>query len=291
MEPNIPILWPFAPSDLVAAADSGDGGVSWDLEPPAKCGRAVCYDGCGRPASVCLCPFLPPSPLPTSTKIFVLQHPHELRHPLATASLLPRCLLNTTSLTGRRLRPNLSSLLDSPTSTLLYLFPSSDPTTDLSLRREIKDAGEVVLVVFDGTWRHAKEMLGASKVFLGEREAVQVSLGVVEEEEEGESVYESEFVLRKEPAKGCVSTMEAVARALRLLEPDEVAGAAAERALLEVLKAMVRFQARHLMPVEKRNKLKKKKKHNKRENEGLEATMISSLDESNNCLQPVRLNY
>lgn len=68
-------------------------------------------------------------------------------------------------------------------------------------------------------------------------------------------MFDSELILRKEPFRGCVSTMEAAARALRFLEPN---GPEIESRLLNVLREMVKFQASHLKPMKPRPKLLKK---------------------------------
>jgi hypothetical protein len=65
-------------------------------------------------------------------------------------------------------------------------------------------------------------------------------------------VYDSELILRKEPFGGYVSTMEAVARALRVLEPN---GVEIEASLIWILREMVRWQAGFLKPVNSRPKL------------------------------------
>jgi hypothetical protein len=77
---------------------------------------------------------------------------------------------------------------------------------------------------------------------------------------DGDSMFEGELVVKKEPHKGCVSTMEAVARALRLLEP-EGRGEEIEETMVGVLRAMVAFQAEHLQhrPMKPRVKMRKKK--------------------------------
>ncbi|XP_008786909.2 tRNA-uridine aminocarboxypropyltransferase 2 [Phoenix dactylifera] len=245
-------------------------------EAPATKGRAVCWDGCGRPSSVCVCDHLPPCPIPTATRVVVLHHPHELRRKLATLPLLSKCLHNLYLVPGRRLRlgssPLLDSLYRSPSSPTeaLFLFPSSDPASpaaDLgawAAETPPADRRNPVLIVFDGTWREAKEMVAASLPFLSQF-AVRVSLGC-DEGKEGESTFESDLVLRKEPFLGCVSTMEAVARALRVLEPDG-AGAEVEARLLAVLRAMVGFQASNLKPMKPRPRLLKKKEIKKKSNE------------------------
>jgi len=78
-----------------------------------------------------------------------------------------------------------------------------------------------------------------------------------DEKVSGGSIYDSELILRKEPFGGCVSTMEAVARALRVLEPN---GIQIEASLIRILKEMVRLQAGFLKPMNPRPKLLKMKK-------------------------------
>ncbi|RWW49577.1 hypothetical protein BHE74_00044229 [Ensete ventricosum] len=111
----------------------------------------------------------------------------------------------------------------------VFLFPGG---RDLGFLAADAAGPPSVLLVFDGTWRQAKELVAASLPFL-EQFATRVTLGGCEPGMEGPSTFESELVLRREPFKGCVSTMEAVARALRLLEPDGN-GAEVEAALLSL---------------------------------------------------------
>ncbi|KAL6905649.1 hypothetical protein ACP4OV_003250 [Aristida adscensionis] len=241
------------------AAGAGAGGPS---------GRAICHAGCGRPSRVCLCPHLPPSPLPTSTTVVILHHPHALRrNPLSTLPLLARSLSNLHLLPGRRLLPSSTPLLPPPPpSPVLLLYPSPGAADLAAWCRSAPPAARAstTLLLLDGTWRQAKEMLAASLPFLSPF-AVPVALPV-DSAVDGDSMFESELVVRKEPHKGCVSTMEAVARALRLLEP-EGRGAEVEEAMVRVLRAMVAFQAEHLQhrTVKPRVKMRKKKEIKKEE--------------------------
>ncbi|KAF7148282.1 hypothetical protein RHSIM_Rhsim03G0023900 [Rhododendron simsii] len=82
-----------------------------------------------------------------------------------------------------------------------------------------------VLIAFDGTWKLTKEM---------------------------------------EPFSGCMSTMEAIARALCVLDPH---GVEIEGRLVEVLRAMVRFQACYLKPLKPRPKLLKRGKEDEKKNQ------------------------
>lgn len=85
--------------------------------------------------------------------------------------------------------------------------------------------------------------------------ATRVCLGF-DESAAGGSIYDSELVLRKEPFRGCVTTMEAVARTLAVVEPN---GPEIEDRLVGVLMEMVRLQAGFLKPIKPRPMLAKKK--------------------------------
>lgn len=129
-----------------------------------------------------------------------------------------------------------------------------------TLVKESSDLLIEVLIAFDGTWSHAKEMVAASVDFLS-KFAVRVCLEC-DESVDGKSIYDSELILRKEPYLGCVSTAEAVARALSVIEADGV-GSEAERQVVGALGQMVKLQKRFLKDnVAHRPKLKKKGKTN-----------------------------
>ncbi|XWS59112.1 hypothetical protein CRYUN_Cryun08bG0094300 [Craigia yunnanensis] len=253
------------PEDLINATTATKSPPLSTLTPQR---RQLCTH-CDRPLPVCLCHALPPTPLPTKTKILIIRHPHESRHKLNTTPLLSKTLLNTTTISSRRLLPNHLSNQSPPA---IYLFPPSPSTPAITLS-QLKSTNllnyqttPLLLIVFDATWKHAKEMVrageGALKGF-----AVRVCLDGVDESVVGGSIYDNELVLRKEPFGGCVSTLEAVARCLGVIEPngDEVQGV-----LIGVLREMVRLQSGFLKPVKPRPKMLKKSKHKEEENNELD---------------------
>lgn len=264
-----------------------EAAVAGGASPESASGsRRICSGRCRRPIPVCICAALPPEPIPTATHLLLLRHPHELRHRLSTAPALPLCLRRCETVAGRRLRPGSSPALDtlaaappSPFPRALFLFPSIPPHLPAARLADFAESAQgkaargkgLVLVVFDGTWSHAKEMVRASRGFLGGF-AAQVSLGF-DPSADGGSIFDDELVLRKEPFRGCVSTVEAVARALRLLEPD---GAEVEDRLLGVLRTMVRLQAGYLKPMKPRPRLEKKGKEREREEEEEEGNVDTS---------------
>uniref|UniRef100_A0A7N0TPG5 tRNA-uridine aminocarboxypropyltransferase n=1 Tax=Kalanchoe fedtschenkoi TaxID=63787 RepID=A0A7N0TPG5_KALFE len=235
----------------------------------ASSGRSICGK-CNRPSSVCICSALPDTLIDTATKIIIVQHPHQLQNPLCTVPILTNTLRNATVIVARRLRLGVSPLLDSlyhtqSQSKAAYLFPptkqsSSTPLSDL--RNACPLPRFEVLIAFDGTWNHAREMVAASMEFLSAF-SVRVCLEC-DERAEGKSMYESELILRKEPYQGCVSTAEAVARVLGVIEPG---GMETESQLVHALGQMVKLQKGFLnKPAHRRPKLEKKNKKGKTEN-------------------------
>ncbi|KAG2238166.1 hypothetical protein Bca4012_035017 [Brassica carinata] len=233
--------------------------------------RQIC-SSCDRPKPICICHVIPSEPIPTNTEILILHHPHESRHKLNTTHLLVKSLTNVTRIPGRRLRHHhITSSLPQPSHTI-YLFPPSPSSPAVtvsefikSLNLEISDSPPVRMIVFDATWKHAKEMVKASEEVLREAGAVRVCLDAgIDESVSGGSIYDSELLLRMEPVGGCVSTAEAVARCLGALEVD---GVEIERKLIGVLKEMVRLQSEFLKPMRPRPKLLKKRLQNQQEEE------------------------
>ncbi|XP_026426023.1 DTW domain-containing protein 2-like [Papaver somniferum] len=240
--------------------------------------RDICRNGCDRPANVCLCKELPGKPFLTYTKIIILHHPHEVHHKLATVPILTKSLQNCEILIGRRLRSGRSPILDSLHEAsvrdpalphkAIYLFPGTDSSPAIDLNDWVGstigggglDGAEIrALIVFDGTWKHAKEMVKSSLPYLS-KFATRVCLKY-DVEVDGETIFNSELVLRKEPFSGCMSTIEAVARSLKVLEENNN-GIEIEGKLISILKSMVKFQSSHVMKknIKPRPMLKKQNK-------------------------------
>ena len=150
----------------------------------------------------CVCADL--KPVPSATRVVLLQHPREARLAICSAWLTRLALENAELHRGVRFdeHPRVRELVAAPGTALLYPGPGSVP------------AGEVapppkVLVVIDGTWLQADRMLRDNP-----RLAALPRVGLVHDRESG---YAG---LRREPAPGHLSTIEAVALALGALERD-----------------------------------------------------------------------
>lgn len=99
------------------------------------------------------------------------------------------------------------------------------PDVDLDVRIE-------TLVAIDGTWAQAKNIFRCTPALHTARR-VCFSSGV-----------NGEYTFRREPQQHCLSTLESLAHALPLLEPEAHVGAKARQALLTAFRCLVQNQLR-----------------------------------------------
>jgi hypothetical protein len=182
--------------------------------------RTMCYR-CHKPGVVCVCGRI--EPVHNRTGIVILQHEKERFHPVGTARFA--CL----GLTRSRLivlrpgeREGLNPPLEFPPgSGLLFPGPQAHDLQGLSPDRRPEH-----LVVLDGTWRHARALLRSTPELVAlPRFALQPATP-------------SAYRIRREPRPECLSTIESIVAALRILEP-ETRGL---DALIDVFHSMVEQQ-------------------------------------------------
>ncbi len=162
--------------------------------------RPVCY-GCFRPAALCYCDHT--SRLENRTHVTVVQHPREQFHPLGTARIVARCLDNVEVVVAHPgwARAGAAQLFP-PDAALLY--PGSGARELASIPASERPRA---LVVLDGTWHHARTLYRDHPVL----QALPLVSFV--------PARPTEYRVRREPKAEYVSTVEAVATALELLEP------------------------------------------------------------------------
>jgi DTW domain-containing protein YfiP len=164
--------------------------------------RPLCH-ACGRALVTCFCDRI--TVLPTRTRILLLQHPRERRVAIGTARMAQLAL------PGSRLRVGIDFAADPEVMAALarspatyVLFPGSEATPVEQLPR---DRG-VTLIVLDGTWWQARKLLKLNPAI--------ARLPRVAFSPRHPSVYK----IRRQPAAFCVSTIEALAEVLKVLEPE-----------------------------------------------------------------------
>lgn len=169
-------------------------------EPHGVEPRPVCYT-CFRPAALCYCDHT--SRLDNRTHVTVVQHPREQFHPLGTARIVARCLSNVELVVAHPgwARGGAAELF--PAGAAL-LYPGHGARELASIPANERPRA---LVVLDGTWHHARTLYRDHAVL---RELPLVSFV---------PPNPTEYRVRREPKAEYVSTVEAVATALELLEP------------------------------------------------------------------------
>lgn len=176
---------------------------------------------CQMHATLCICDLVPR--LATRTRLTLLIHYREARKPTNTGLLAARCLAGSeVRIVGARdAQPELRPL-HGPKEKVLLLYPGDDA---VPIGQYVGSPVPLVLVVPDGNWRQAGKM---RRRIAGLADAACVTLP---------DMGATSYHLRAEPRAGGLATLEAIARALRILEGDR--GPAIEAALLAVFRVMV----------------------------------------------------
>ncbi len=136
----------------------------------------------------------------------VLQHPRERDVAIGTARMAKLCLPNAELHVGLSFedRPDVVRVLADPARPACLLYPGPD-AIDLA---DSPPQGPRTLVVLDGTWAHSRKLLQANpRVAALPRYAF-------------EPARPSEYRIRREPRATYVSTIEALASVLGVLEGD-----------------------------------------------------------------------
>jgi len=151
--------------------------------------RESCHH-CERPARVCICDSLPAVRLCPATLVLCWQHPAEAKRPLTsqTAQILKLCLASGCFgvATGRYFsclgRSPLWDRIQHERRRVLILWPTPEAPTVGDVILQSPADTKFALVVVDGTWKEAREMMqkgdfgeGVTAVTLGEADTEGVS--------------------------------------------------------------------------------------------------------------------
>lgn len=164
-----------------------------------------CY-GCLRPRVDCFCEEIPR--IANQTNILILQHRRERRHRFNTVRITERALLNSHVMIGYTEEFASAKLPIQSGAGLLYPGPTSRCLTDVVADELTTPPTQ--LVILDGTWHHTKTFLRDIAVL---RALPRFSLA---------PAAPSRYRIREEPNQQSLSTLEATAAALEILEPSTV---------------------------------------------------------------------
>jgi len=187
---------------------------------------------------MCLCADLPT--VPTATRIIVLQHPHEQRHPFGTARFVRLCMPDAEVHVAHGGNDEvLHCPIDVPPGTAV-LYPHAD-AEDLETMAE--DELPPALLVLDGTWGHAKTLYRHNP-WLQQLRHVRLT-----------PREPSRYRIRKEPQEDYISTLEAIVAALRITEP---ANTRVEE-LLVAFDRMIDQQIAHVATAERQHRTRRER--------------------------------
>jgi DTW domain-containing protein len=174
---------------------------------------------CRMLGGLCVCALIPTPRIETRTRLVLIIHRYEDRKPTNTGRLAAECLANSEIIVRGHESAPTPPFLCAPETQPVFLFPyeGSTPLGELAL-----SARPVTLIVPDGNWRQASKVRNRVP---GLRDIPCVSLPAG-----APSIYR----LRAEAHETGLATIEAIARAMGLLEGDHV-----QRALELVFRAMV----------------------------------------------------
>lgn len=162
--------------------------------------REECYR-CFRAASVCICDRVPK--IDNQTKIVVLQHHRELLHPIGTARIARLGFEKQEVRVARRHHKLAVPAYQKPKTALLYPHAQARNLDQLEPNEHPEH-----LIVLDGTWAQASSMYRANP-WLHELPHLLIRPS-----------HESNYRIRRQPKEGCLSTIEALVQALRVMEPE-----------------------------------------------------------------------
>lgn len=172
-------------------------------------------DRCGaclQPDFSCYCQWL--QPFDPKIQFVILIHPIEVRRRIATGRMAHMSLMNSRLISGHNYTNNteLNRILDDPENHCMMLYPGrlSKNLTPMSAQERfdiIPDNKRLTLLVIDGTWSTARKMVHLSQNI---KSLPRICFS---------PDTPSNFRVRKQPRRECVSTIEAIHHTLDLIGP------------------------------------------------------------------------
>lgn len=157
--------------------------------------RPTCFS-CFRPQTHCVCNLV--EPFEAHTNLLLLQHPNERWKYYSTAKLVARAIKNSRLVRGVSFpEPELAALVNKPQTYLLYPRPGAIDCSTICL-----DSSSTV-VVLDGTWDEAAKILFRNPLL---KSLPCLSFA---------TSLESSYRIRKQPKRGCLSTVESISYLLK----------------------------------------------------------------------------
>jgi len=196
--------------------------------------RRLCFI-CYKSEKACFCSEI--LPFETRTEVVLLMHPKEAKkEKVGTGRLTKACLKNAKLLVGINFdqHPELQKLLQDPARQVFLLYPGEESTNldRQTINPKLLPSDKIpVVLILDGTWACAKTMMRESSCL---HHLPRLSF---------ENTVESRFIIKQQPAKYCLSTIESVHALLHRLDHWGIEKLGGQHQLLiTVLERLVRYQ-------------------------------------------------
>jgi len=189
---------------------------------------------CLRSKKACLCSHL--KPFETRFEFVILMHPKEAKkQTVGTGRYTHLSLTNSRIIVGENFdnNPEVQKILSDKTIQPFLLYPGENAVNVSTEKLNLGTyTGEKPLVfILDGTWPCAKSMMRDSKTL---HKIPRISF---------DSNIESKFVIKHQPAKFCLSTIESVYLLIQALENQGIEESKEKsESLLKMLEEIVKFQ-------------------------------------------------
>ena len=186
--------------------------------------RKICPN-CQRPLPVCYCSAL--VQVANTTRVLIIQHPLEQKHPFNTGRMAHLCLSNSEFIVAEVLSATqLASILKTPSALLYPSLPWLPDTPELepAVHSNIQQ-----LIVIDATWNKSKKILHLHPTLQKlPRLHLKGNLG-------------SNYQIRKTTVANGLSTLESIVKALNTIEPKSEDEGGFE-AMLQPFEMMISLQ-------------------------------------------------
>lgn len=186
--------------------------------------RALCQR-CNFSLSTCICNAI--TCVDNQTQVVVLQHPSEAKISKNTAQLLALSLTRCKIIIGEN-NQDFACLQKLPLSSTVLLYPNED-AIELDVANNSENVRPIThLIVLDGTWNKAFKILQLTPLL---QQFKTVSF---------RQIPTNRYTIRKAPRADSLSTLEAVAHSLSLIE------ALSPAPLYDLLDELITKQTQHM---------------------------------------------
>ena len=171
--------------------------------------REICPN-CQRPLPVCYCSAI--VQVANKTKVLIIQHPLEHKHPFNTGRMAHLCLSHSELIVTETLSAaTLASILNTPSALLYPSLAWLPNTTEIGKpqARELPGNSSIQqLIVIDATWKKSKKILHLHPAL---QKLPRLHL---------KGNLRSNYQIRKTSVANGLSTLESIVNALNIMEPD-----------------------------------------------------------------------